>query len=124
MRGASFVAEGYLDSRQWHIQSTSDKVGRRAALFYLVCHEEPILVNGVIGPSSPTGLAGRKLTSGMLFEWPSTRSEARCTIEYAVRQPHYPIHNQVVIIAAVGRLDFEAQIPHEGPSRRTLTLYD
>lgn len=39
------------------------------------------------------------------------KREARCTVEYAVRQPHYPICNQAVVIAAVGALDFEAHTP-------------
>lgn len=45
--------------------------------FFFDVNGEPILVFGVIGPRSPTGLVGRKLTSCMLFVWPWAGSERR-----------------------------------------------
>lgn len=73
--GACLSPRSTLDSRQWHIQSTWGN--GRPTCWASRCHEGPILVIGVIGPRSPTGLVGHKLTSCMLFVRPSTGSERR-----------------------------------------------
>lgn len=103
-----------LDSRQWqwqwHIQSTLGNGGPTSCTFHVT--EKPILVIGVIGPRSPTGLVSHKLTSYMLFVWPSTGSEKRDVPSsmHAVRQPRYLIRNQAVVIAAIGMLDVEVRL--------------
>ena len=107
------MARGHPQLRTVAYSASLGKGGPPCCTF--LSHEEPILVVGVITPS-PTGLVGDGLTSCMLLVRPSTASEGRDVASRMQFASHtIPFRNQAVAIAAVGTLNFEAQIPHEGP---------